>query len=535
MKTVNSIACRIICFLISAIIMLSFTFGAEATGPHPFSDVQDGSWYKSSVIYVYENSLMNGTAGDLFSPDLNMSRAMLVTVLHRYAGTPAASDHPFTDVEIGFWYDAAVAWAYENGIVNGTSSTTFSPYEDVTREQMVAIFYRFAAYLCLEKDCDADMNNYADASQISQYAQDPFKWAISAEIVNGVGNDRLAPKGNATRAQCAAVIERFIRWTGKDAVIDLTALEQYGRDYAYSIYGFDGNPNCSPDTGASYYPGYKVSFTTAEEAKGYIREKIDNLYESLCYYGYPIVKEMEDGRIARWKLNIYIEPSDKENVYNIWCYYGGDADPYHQDYWKHVHKYSTETVEATCGHAGGTLYTCDCGDFYIADPVPALEHDFYEWEVYIEPGYALHNFSDLVEISGTIIKRCKNCTYSIEKEITHEQWNSGGSNMSAYNRENIDLDIYQKNVDPRIEIIVDLNGFRDDSYRYKHLTVTDTRGWGDPPSISINDEDCFEISYFKADGIKVSLTLYPCEGYVSRCVLLEDGSYNTHLIGDFKD
>ena len=153
---------------------------------------------------------MVGTTSTTFAPKDTLTRAMLVTVLYRMAGSPAV-DAPsgFTDVADGQWYSDAIAWAAANGIVNGVSETSFDPDAAITREQMAAILYRYAAYWELDVSAEADLSAYADASSVSGYAQAAMQWAVANGVINGTSATTLEPAGTATRAQAATVLVRF--------------------------------------------------------------------------------------------------------------------------------------------------------------------------------------------------------------------------------------------------------------------------------------------------------------------------------------
>ena len=200
--------------IILAISMLG-SICAMASG-HPFKDVAAGSWYEEDVQYVYNKELMGGTAADLFAPNVNMNRAMLVTVLYRLEGAPqAANKVPFTDVKENAYYFDAVAWAYENEIVNGISATLFAPGNNITREQMITIFARYARYKGLETLSLNDLTDYDDRAKVSGYALDAFRWGVGTGSINGTSATTLPPQGTATRAQCAAILHRFIDWQSK--------------------------------------------------------------------------------------------------------------------------------------------------------------------------------------------------------------------------------------------------------------------------------------------------------------------------------
>ena len=189
-------------------VTVTVTF-AEA--PLPFHDVTEGDWFYDAVRYAYETGLMDGVGDNLFAPNSQTTRAQLVTILYRLAGQPAVSgDLPFPDVESGTWYTDAVAWAAQNGIVNGVSDTEFAPGDDITREQLAAILYRYAAYQGYDVSQRADLSGFGDASSISGYAQEALSWAHAQDLVLGFEDGSLRPQGNANRAQIAAVLMRFL-------------------------------------------------------------------------------------------------------------------------------------------------------------------------------------------------------------------------------------------------------------------------------------------------------------------------------------
>lgn len=176
----------------------------------PFTDVGPGDWFLENVRYVYEKGLMNGTGETTFSPQQTTNRAMIVTILHRLEGTPApGAQAPFTDVPADQYYAEAVAWAAANSIVNGTSETTYAPLNNITREQMAAILYRYAQYKNYDVSGSADLSAFTDAASISDYAVSALQWAVDAGLINGKGNGILDPKGSATRAEVSAILSRF--------------------------------------------------------------------------------------------------------------------------------------------------------------------------------------------------------------------------------------------------------------------------------------------------------------------------------------
>lgn len=177
----------------------------------PFTDVSTSDWFYDDVAFVYENGLFSGTDSRSFSPNASMTRAMLVTVLYRLEGEPTVTGRSsFTDVRSGAYYEKSVIWAAANGIVTGTDSTSFSPDAKVTREQLAAILYRYAQYRKLDTDASAKLNSFTDADSVSAYASEALGWAVSEGLINGASG-KLMPKGDATRAQVAAILHRLVK------------------------------------------------------------------------------------------------------------------------------------------------------------------------------------------------------------------------------------------------------------------------------------------------------------------------------------
>lgn len=174
----------------------------------PFTDVAAGAWYYGAVQYVYARGIMNGTEPDRFSPDQSTSRAMIVTMLHRLEGSPAARPAAFRDVSAGAYYAAPVAWAAANGIVTGTGDGLFSPDAPITREQLAAILYRYAQAKGLDVSAQADLGKFPDASRVSAYAEAPMRWAVATGLITG-SDGQLLPGGQAVRAQVATIFQRL--------------------------------------------------------------------------------------------------------------------------------------------------------------------------------------------------------------------------------------------------------------------------------------------------------------------------------------
>lgn len=200
--------------LILAILLCALPLASSAEGTVPFSDVRISDWFYDGVQFAFYNSLMNGTSYSNFSPNSPMTRAMLVTVLWRYSGSSSSYYREFSDVAPGTWYSDAVSWASAGDIVNGTGKGKFSPNGNVTREQLAAILYRYCQMLGYDTSSYASLRSYPDGYKVSSWAYDAVSWAISENIINGTnikGSIFIDPQGNASRAQVATILMRFIQ------------------------------------------------------------------------------------------------------------------------------------------------------------------------------------------------------------------------------------------------------------------------------------------------------------------------------------
>lgn len=188
---------------------ISVTFAKKPVEPLPFVDVAAEEWYGKAVAAVYARGLMTGTAEDTFAPELAATRGMVVSILHRLAGSPTVSAEVFEDVTADDWYGQAVAWAASEGIASGTSAETFSPNAAVTREQLAALLCNFAAQQGVDTTACSDLSNFDDAAAVSDWAQDAVSWAHAEGLLAGTSATTLSPQGEATRAQLAAMLVRF--------------------------------------------------------------------------------------------------------------------------------------------------------------------------------------------------------------------------------------------------------------------------------------------------------------------------------------
>ena len=181
-----------------------------------FADVNTAMWYHKAVDYVLMNGIMSGMGGNTFQANGNLSRAMMVQILYNMEGKPAVvGQSTFEDVSDGDWYHDAIVWANANGIVNGLSHTAFGPNGNITREQMVAILYRYAQYKGLDISARTTVTAYADDEKISAWAKENVAWGVAVGLISGTGNNELDPNGNATRAQIAQVMMNFCEVVAK--------------------------------------------------------------------------------------------------------------------------------------------------------------------------------------------------------------------------------------------------------------------------------------------------------------------------------
>lgn len=184
--------------------------GHDCPSKH-LKDVETDAWYHEYIDYVVEKGLMQGVAADQFAPGLTTTRAMIVTILYRLEGQPVITGaSPFGDVATGQWYTDAIIWANSKGIVEGYGNGKFGPNDLITREQFAAIMYRYANFKGYDTSKTADLSGYTDAGSISGYAVDAMKWANAENLITGRTTTTLVPRGEATRAEVAAILMRFI-------------------------------------------------------------------------------------------------------------------------------------------------------------------------------------------------------------------------------------------------------------------------------------------------------------------------------------
>lgn len=179
----------------------------------PFSDVAQNAWYYDDVAYVYEHGLFDGVTGASFEPSGRMQRCMMTTVLYRLAGKPPVSYTAlFSDIPDGQWYTAGTVWAGQRSVVTGVGDGRFSPFANVTRQEIAVILYRYAQQTGRDVSQSADLSRFGDSGAVASWGREAVSWAVGAGVLSG-NNGLLLPGGDATRAEVAAMLHRFVVWS----------------------------------------------------------------------------------------------------------------------------------------------------------------------------------------------------------------------------------------------------------------------------------------------------------------------------------
>lgn len=328
---------RILSLLLSLCLVLGLIPGTAfaAGGNLPFTDVNTTDWCYDAVQYVYEKGMMNGTSTTTFSPDSTTTRGMIVTILHRMEGTPAATGTAFTDVPAGQWYSDAVSWASANGIVGGYGNGLFGSNDPITREQMVAILNRYSMYKGYDTAAAGSITGFADAAQVISYAVEPMGWAIGNGLISGTGNNTLVPKGNATRAQAAMILMRFcqnIADKANSTPAPDTAIEKtytvtfnlnYGSDTRYDVKTVKEGDTVSKPTNPSR-SGYSFSGWYVEKSGGRQFDFKTGITSDLTLYAHWSSSSGGDGNSGS---DGYVPPST--TFYTVTFYMNDGTDAVH--------------------------------------------------------------------------------------------------------------------------------------------------------------------------------------------------------------
>ena len=385
-----------------------------------FKDCADDAWYHEYVDYVCYAGLMNGTGTNKFEPDTSMTRAMAVTVLYRMAGAPEGyAPATFKDVPANEWYSDAIAWAQAEGVVNGTSATTFSPNDKITREQLATILWRNVD----EPDADtAYLDDFVDGAKVSEYAKIAMAWAVEYGILNG-DNGKLLPTNNATRAQYAAIITRFVGGyydcnggvivvpanstkkcnvtitLDEDAKAYLDAMFEYGA-YVEGYIEFYNNKNATHATYLAYYGDWtEAPVLEAADFRDLIKADIfantvpinddGNTYADAGYSGLDMIDCYTMPNMAYTAVMSYGMPEDL-----VW-YLGNNLFDYVDFNEKHI-SFSTDASNAqsvyangiymepyqlrNCDHLIMTITDAETNEVYYVDDTSYLPKAYYDNE-----------------------------------------------------------------------------------------------------------------------------------------------------------
>ena len=289
---------RMLSIFLVLCMVIAMLPAATAVGKLPFSDVSKSDWFYDAVAYVYESGMMNGTNESTFSPNATTTRGMIVTILHRLEGTPHAYGEKFTDVAENAYYAEAVAWASAQGIVGGYGNGCFGPDDAITRQQLAAIFFRYAGFYGKNIVPRALLDDFNDGNSVAEYAVDAMQWAVATDLIKGDGGC-LNPNGFATRAQVATILERFCG-TSADIIFPAIILNDNDND-GDDIYTvtFDSN-------GGSEIPEQKVEDGECVKAPN------DPEKESFVFLGWYLT----DGYSAPYDFNAPVE--EDITIYAKW-------------------------------------------------------------------------------------------------------------------------------------------------------------------------------------------------------------------------
>ena len=305
----------------------------------PFSDVNPNAWFHRSVEWAFQNGIMSGISETEFAPDGEMTRAMLVTVLWRYAGSPGSGEAPFADVESGIWYNTAVAWAAANGIVSGYNETTFGPSDPINREQMYTVLYRYMNFagLSIELDDEMRLRQFADQDEISEWALDALFFMYDAGITFQLStlDNNARPKEAATRGEIAGAIYFFdkyafspqqtdhfkveyIRTNWHDRNSEITVISSFNafNQLSSDLTDFLGNAYGQQYTDDFFMRRYLV-IVSLEEPSGSIRHRVERVEENGDIVIVRLVPEIGTADMAGWDIIIELDKAFTPDIFNI--------------------------------------------------------------------------------------------------------------------------------------------------------------------------------------------------------------------------
>ena len=335
-------------------LLLSINATSSASAEDTFSDVASDAWYAEAVKYVHENGLMGGTSAKLFSPNANTNRGMLAAILYRTSGSPVVLDSPhFTDVAADVYYADAVAWVASSNIMSGYGDGKFGPSDPVSREQIATILWRYAGSPDVERG-----QNFSDESSIAAYAATAVDWARANGIVNGMEGNRFYPKGNATRAQVAAIIQNYMTKTASNGSSDANS-----NRVLVAYFSRVGNTNFPSDVDAMTSASINLRNGDQVGNNQLVAEAIHtimggDLAEIKVVDPYPADydktvaqnrQEQQDGSLPSISMNVNMEDYDIVFVgYPIWAM----TLPAPVKTFLTQYDFSGKTIVPLCTHAG---------------------------------------------------------------------------------------------------------------------------------------------------------------------------------------
>lgn len=287
---------------------LNIRTAAPAHACASYTDLTD-DWSRAGICYGIDHGIMTGTAENVFSPDLPMSRAMLVTVLWRVAESPAAKTASFSDVNDGTWYTSAVAWAQETGVVDGYPDGTFAPMKAVSREEMATILYRYAEKAGMDVTASNDLSTFTDRTSVQSYALSAMQWAVGSSLIAGVSPTELDARGTATRAQSAVILWRLLDTdTALKAAAHhlLTSVPAPAYGDEWIVLDMARSNVTTPPTYASYYAQVEAK---VKETKGVLSDRYYTEYARVVLAVTAIGKDAMD--VAGYDLVAPLTDVDK--------------------------------------------------------------------------------------------------------------------------------------------------------------------------------------------------------------------------------
>ena len=295
-----------------------------------FADTPTSAWYYSSVAYAVENGLMNGMGNNLFQPDGSMTRAQLVTVLWRHEGSPVQGNNTFTDVANGMWYTQAIAWASYNGIVGGIGNNRFDPDGTITREQLSTILYRYSNSKCINTSGRADLSSFPDNWRVGSWAVDSMQWAVYNNLIGGTsigGVAHLDPQGSATRAQVSTILMRYIE-NIPSAEYRVALITDYGDidDQSFNQAIYEAGLEWCTANGVDF-TYYRPTGDSTVERVAAAEEAISDGYNVLLFPGYAFGYTLIEMQDAYPYVKfIALDVTEGDMTWDFDTYYGPSAN-----------------------------------------------------------------------------------------------------------------------------------------------------------------------------------------------------------------